>query len=65
MDQLSQSFGGMNATIIMWIAAGVAALFVFIVLFDFFRQRRKYSRITSRRPRIDSAKTKADLPLKL
>jgi hypothetical protein len=41
MDQLSQSFAALDASLAMWIAGGVAALFVVILVIDAVRQRRK------------------------
>jgi hypothetical protein len=45
MDQTTQTFGGMDASLVLWIAAGVAGIFMIIVLVDFIGQRRKYRRL--------------------
>jgi len=50
MNDTNQTFAGMNVSVaILAIAGAVAAVFFFIVLYDYVSQRRKRPRVTPRR----------------
>ncbi len=49
MEEFQSALAGLNETVILWIAGGVAAIFVLAILFDSVRRSRRDRARTNRR----------------
>ncbi len=44
MDEIQDALSGMNAMLVLWVAVGLAAIFVCLILYDSSRRKRKRGR---------------------
>jgi dolichyl-phosphate-mannose--protein O-mannosyl transferase len=54
MENSFSLFGNMDASIVAWIAGGLACLFILIIIVDYLRQRRKHRRMPGSRATAQS-----------